>query len=331
MNTIANAAVLSASLLLAACATTRPAPAIAPEAAPAPVAADPVPANFDRDRTAILAMAGEFDVDFDFRETVALTPGYQLHEPHHSDATEWVNVIEDRGDFISLQHILVMGDGEERHVIKHWRQDWRYQPAELLVFRGESRWERIPVNAAERSGAWSQTVYHVDDSPRYGGIGHWTHDGGVVAWTSNPTWRPLPRREYSTRSDYQVLDVINRHLLTPTGWVHEQDNVKHVLKPDGSVQALAKETGLNTYTRTDDYDFSAGRTYWERTAPFWQEVRAAWNARLTNGAAQLALHETVDDDELFKRMFALANATSFESTKTQADVAELMQQFERVP
>lgn len=330
MNTFANAAVLSASLVLAACATTRTAPMVAPEAASAP-AANVVPANFERDRTAILTMAGEFKVDFDFRETVALAPGYTLHEPHHSGATEWVNVIEDRGDFISLQHILVMGDGEERHVIKHWRQDWQYQPAELLVFRGESRWERIPVGEAERSGAWSQTVYHVDDSPRYGGIGRWTHDGGAVAWTSNPTWRPLPRREYSTRSDYQVLDVINRHLLTPTGWVHEQDNTKHVLKPDGSVQALAKETGLNTYTRTDDYDFSAGRAYWERTAPFWREVRGAWDVRLKHGAARLALREKVEDDELFERMFVLANATSFESTKTQADVAALMQQFERMP
>lgn len=329
MNTFAHAIVFSASLVLAACATTRPAPAVAPAAAPAPAAANVVSVNFDRDRAAILSMAGEFRVDFDFRETVALTPGYSLREPHHSDATEWVNVIEDRGDFIALQHILVIGD--EHHVVKHWRQDWQYQPAERLVFRGESRWERIPVTGAERSGAWSQTVYHVDDSPRYGGIGRWTHDGGVVAWTSNPTWRPLPRREYSTRSDYQLLDVTNRHLLTPTGWVHEQDNTKHVLRPDGSVQALAKETGLNTYTRIDDYDFSAGRAYWERTAPFWQEVRAAWDARLTNGAARLALRETVEDDALFERMFALANATSFEPAKTQADVAALMQRFERMP
>lgn len=328
MKSFASATLVSASLLLAACATTSK--TTAPEAAPDVAAAAPaVPADLARDRAAILAMAGEFKVDFDFRETVPLASGYTLHEPHHSGATEWVNVIEDRGDFISLQHILVIGD--EHHVVKHWRQDWQYQPAELIVFRGESRWERVPVAEAERAGAWSQTVYHVDDSPRYGGIGRWTHAGGVQAWTSSPTWRPLPRREYSTRSDYQVLDVINRHLLTPTGWVHEQDNTKLVLAADGSVQALAKETGLNTYTRVDDYDFAAGRTYWERTAPFWQEVRNAWNQRLWHGPAALALHPTVDEDELHERMFALANARTFQADTTRSNVADLMQQFERLP
>ena len=328
MKAYASILVFSASVLLSACATTSKAPAPTPEPDVASAAA---PADFERDRAAILAMAGEFRVDFDFRETVALAPDYKLHEPHHSGATEWVSVIEDRGDFISLQHILVMGDGEERHVIKHWRQDWQYQPAALIVFRGESRWERVEVPADERAGQWSQQVYHVDDSPRYGGIGRWTHDGGVVAWTSQPGWRPLPRREYSTRSDYQVLDVVNRHLLTPTGWVHEQDNTKLVLAADGSVQALAKETGLNTYARIDDYDFSAGRTYWERTAPFWLEVRKAWNTRLWDGAAKLAMHPTVDEDEMYERMFALANAKTFETEATRSNVSDLMRQFERLP
>lgn len=32
-------------------------------------------AKFEQDRKSILAMTGDFDVTFDFRETVALTPG----------------------------------------------------------------------------------------------------------------------------------------------------------------------------------------------------------------------------------------------------------------
>lgn len=311
-----------AGLLLAACATV---PATRTSVASVDSAA------FERDRAAILAMAGEYRVDFDFRETVALAPGYTLHEPHHSGATEWVHVIEDDRDFISLQHILVMSDEDERHAVKHWRQDWRYEPEHMVVFRGDGRWERVEVDAQTRRGAWSQSVYHVDDSPRYAGIGRWRHDGAVATWTSNATWRPLPRRESSTRSDYHVLEVVNRHVVTPAGWVHEQDNTKRVLRTDGTSTPLAREVGVNTYTRVTDVDFAAGRAYWKRTAPFWKEVRSAWTARLERGAAQLALHQRVDDDLLYERMFALANATRFQSAQVKVDVARELRRFERTP
>lgn len=326
--TIRHVLAVASALALASCASTPPP---APLAQSAGTAAAKDSAGFDRDRTAILAMAGEYRVGFDFRETVALAPGYTLHAPHRSDATEWVNVIEDRGDFIALQHILVTGDDGGRHVIKHWRQDWQYEPAQIVAFRGEQHWERIDVAVEDRAGAWSQIVYHVDDSPRYGGIGRWTHDGAVATWMSAATWRPLPRREYTTRSDYHVLDAINRHIVTPSGWVHEQDNTKRVLAADGGTTPLAKELGVNTYTRVTDTDFSAGRDYWQRTAPFWREVRAAWDARLWRGPASLALFDTVDDDRLYERMFALANARSFDTGQVRADVGRELRRFERAP
>nr|WP_286803404.1 DUF6607 family protein [Acinetobacter sp. UBA2063] len=71
-----------------------------------------------------------------------------------------------------------------------------------------------------------QTVWQVDDSPRYAGLGRWTKDNGVTEWTSNETYRPLPRREHTIRNDYDVIIGTNRHALTATGWVHEQDNIK---------------------------------------------------------------------------------------------------------
>ena len=317
---------LAATLALTACAAT-PSPSIT-QATPAPAQTRDT-AAFERDRAAILAMAGDFRVDFDFRETVALAPNYKLHEPHHSGATEWVNVIEDRGDFIALQHILVMGDDDERHVIKHWRQDWQYEPAQVIAFRGEERWERVDANAG--AGTWSQSVYHVDDSPRYAGVGRWRHDGAIATWTSEATWRPLPRREYTTRSDYQVLDVVNRHIVTPAGWVHEQDNTKRILAADGSTTPLAKELGVNTYTRISDYDFTAGREYWQRTAPFWAEVRAAWNQRLHEGPATLALHETVDEDAMFERMFVLANARTFDTAASRRQIEDMISLYQRQP
>ena len=115
-------------------------------------------------------------------------------------------------------------------------------------------------------GAWSQTVYEVDDASRYAGIGRWTHADGEDSWESDRTLRPLPRREYTKRSDYQALDVVNRHALTPAGWVHEQDNTKLVIDADGRMHALAHERGINSYTRIADYDFAAGREYCSKTS-----------------------------------------------------------------
>jgi hypothetical protein len=69
----------------------------------------------------------------------------------------------------------------------------------------------------------------VDDSPRYAARGRWQHAAGVSTWISDETWRPLPRREFSVRKDYDVLVGTNRHTITPTGWVQEENNVKLAL------------------------------------------------------------------------------------------------------
>lgn len=282
--------VLSAFLLAAACSVagcsgyaTKPASKAPPLAAPAPAGytrpCERVPTRpeeaFECDRRSILAMAGEYRVRFAFDETAALAPGYAPHAQQRSGGTELVEVVADDGAYISLQHILVMGN--DHIVVKHWRQDWQYQPRGVLRFRGHGRFETEALEPASVAGAWSQTVYEVDDAPRYAGIGRWTHADGVDAWESDRSWRPLPRREYSKRSDYHALDVVNRHTLTPAGWVHEQDNTKLVLEADGGVHAIAREHGINSYTRIDDYDFDAGRDYWKGTAPFWQRVKAQWD------------------------------------------------------
>ncbi|NWP10182.1 hypothetical protein GY969_23010, partial [Escherichia coli] len=75
-----------------------------------------------------------------------------------SGGDEVVRVIEDKGGTIRLQHLLVvdMGDGKKM-VIKHWRQDWQYEPAKVLVYSDRDAWTWAEVPAAERKGAWSQT------------------------------------------------------------------------------------------------------------------------------------------------------------------------------
>jgi hypothetical protein len=192
------------------------------------------PDAFARDRAAILSLAGDYRVSFHFLETFGLAPDHKPARPYHSWATEHVRVIADTGHFLSLQHTLVMffkkddGTVSEPMLVKHWRQDWTYEPAELHTFRGEKTWSRVRLDPAQTRGAWSQSVWQVDDSPRYAALGRWSHDGNRTLWTGEPAWRPLPRREHTLRSDYGVMEGFHRIALTPTGWLHEHFNWKRV-------------------------------------------------------------------------------------------------------
>lgn len=233
-------------------------------------------AEFQRDRDAILSMQGEYAVTFDFRETVAIAPGYELAEPKHTPAREVVIVVEDTGDFIMLQHLLLVGPDDQPFIVKHWRQDWRYQPARLLAFQGHDYWTMQTVSNADRAGAWSQTVYQVDDSPRYAAVAQWEHEEGVSTWEPPVSWRPLPRRDDTTRDDYDAIAAVNRHTVTASGWIHEQDNSKIALR-DGAERELVREIGVNTYTRTDLTGDHVAHTYWDATADYWARVRAHFN------------------------------------------------------
>jgi hypothetical protein len=245
----------------------------------------------DRDRAAILALAGDFRASFDFLETLLYEPGAGPARPYRSWGTEEIRVLEERPDFVSLQHTLVMfaigddGDRQGPFVQKHWRQDWQYEPERQLAYLSDGRFGLRPVAAAERRGAWSQTVYEVDDGPRYAAIGRWDHGGQRSLWRSAVTWRPLPRREHSVRSDYQVLAGDTRLTVLPTGWVHEQENEKLVLPaPEGQPPvSRGREIGISRYERIESFDFSAADAYWTATAPFWSAVRAAWAERVESG------------------------------------------------
>ncbi len=91
-------------------------------------------------------MAGDYRASFDFLETLGFYPEHKAIAPYQSWATEYIFVIEDNKDFISLQHILVMqmqqedGTLSEPYVVKHWRQDWSYEDRHLNVFLGKDTW-----------------------------------------------------------------------------------------------------------------------------------------------------------------------------------------------
>ena len=259
---------------------------------------------FQKDREAILAMAGNYKVGFNFRETVALAEGYQPKEPYVTGGTEIVRVIQDDGTFISLQHILVVGD-DEPMAVKHWRQDWVYEPERYLDYAGDNRWENRRVSRKDRRGAWLQVVYQVDDSPRYAAVARWQHDANVSSWQSPPTWRPLPRRDETTRDDYNVMVSVNRHTITPAGWVHEQDNSK--LRLDGEKATyLVREIAVNTYDKFDDFDIATAERYWAATADFWRDVRTAWN-QVAARSDSVTIKQEIDDKVLWERMLELAD------------------------
>lgn len=190
-------------------------------------------------------MAGCYRASFNFLETAVFRPDGKAApaQPYRSWGTERIYIVADSSTFISLQHVLVQFFLDDKDavqgpmVMKHWRQDWRYEPSSLSAYQGNRVWQRRILNDAQRKGVWSQSVFQVDDSPRYASFGRWEHNASFSTWSGSRTLRPPPRREFTVRKDYQALDAVNRHTVVPTGWIRDQDNLKLVLdsagRPDG--------------------------------------------------------------------------------------------------
>jgi hypothetical protein len=277
--------------------------------------------SLERDRQAILAMAGDFRVRFHFDETVAFVPEYAPLEPKRSGGYESVRVITDEVGFIQLQHLLVVDHDGQTFVIKHWRQDWTYEPRALLVYQRRDTWALRDVARAERRGAWAQTVWQTDDSPRYGGVGRWDYAHGRTIWTSDPTWRPLARRDAIRNPPYNRYLSINRHALTPSGWVHEQDNEK-IGDRDGQPVALVHEDGFNTYERFSDYPVAIADAYWASTREYWAGVRAAWDAAIARDGGVRVEEEAQNGAITGPTLMGLADQIYAGSVQTPSALAD---------
>jgi len=279
--------------------------------------------KFEKDRRAILAMAGSFRVSFDFVETMGFTTGYKPPKPYFSWGTEHVQVIKNKGKSISLQHTLVMyfkdKDGVEHGpmVMKHWRQDWNYEDDNLHVYQGKSTWKQVMKNREETRGKWTQAVFQVDDSPRYEVIGEWSHLGGISTWYSNPCWRPLPRREFSVRNDYHVLQGTHEITLTPNGWVHTQSNQKVSLVDEQQPTIVAQELGINRYERITSPSLQPAEETWQKTWKYWEEVRKTWE-EIYNKNQSFTLKSKVDGKKLYQYHFGYA--ASLEKQKGDLDL-----------
>lgn len=299
---------------------------ISPVMAHPPIAAEQAAASFEQDRADILAMAGNFKVRFDMQESTRWDPSYKPIEAKISGGHEVVRVIEDTGRRIVLQHLLVVDNEGKDMVIKHWRQDWEYEPARVLVYADRNTWKWEDVPEKMRTGRWSQTVWQVDDSPRYGGWGQFETQGGVRRWRSNWTWRPLARRDAVRNPVYDRYHAINRHQPTPEGWIHWQDNTKMGPK-DGKIAPIVQEYVLNTYSRFDGYNVKAAEDYWAATKDFWSAVRADWDQVAKEKGGIGVTEEAATGTLISARLMQLADDIregKTDTTKASAEARELI-------
>jgi hypothetical protein len=194
-----------------------------------------------------------------------------------------------------LQHLLVVNDTT---VIKHWRQDWLYENTDLLRFDRDNRWVRVQLPKSEVRGQWTQKVYQVDDSPRYEASATWVHVDGKHFWESTAD-APLPRREFSKRSDYNVLRRGNRHEITSSGWVHEQNNDK-IVRNDTGDRVIAQERGWNPYVKVADSRCRPAQHWWAQHRDFWAVVRREWAVVFAENKNTLALRSKVENKSLWQ-------------------------------
>lgn len=276
------------------------------------------------DKAAIKSMCGCQEVTFEYTETFPADTSYAPKGYHKIvDAVEYVTVAAEDPHRIVLQHLLIA----DSFVIKHWSEDWQYENRQLLVYEQDNQWKKITLPVAQVKGQWSQKVYGVDDEPRYEGSATWVHADGRHYWEAASD-APLPRREYTTRKDYNVLHRVNHHEITATGSIHEQDN-KKVVRANGADKVIVGEKGLNTYNRTSESKCQQAKEWWEQHKAFWAVVRKSWD-KIYGESSEINLQKKVNNEPLYKVMSALeekAFRKELAGAELEKTVAATLQQF----
>ncbi|MBL4663604.1 MAG: hypothetical protein JKY22_08635 [Flavobacteriaceae bacterium] len=277
-----------------------------------------------QDVQAIKKMCGCYEVTFNFVETFNYSNDslYKPSKTKTDKAMEWVQLVVDEKDKVSMQHLLQVGSKSSPYIVKHWRQDWMYENQSFYMYNGDNIWSYVQKSKNEVKGQWTQKVYQVDDSPRYEGSASWVHVDGKSFW-ENTTDAPLPRREYTTRSDYNVTVRGNRHEITPLGWVHDQDNVKVIREEGQEDVVLAKEKGYNTYVKVEDSRCTVASNWWKDHQEKWALVRAKWVEVFARNT-DLSLEQKVDNKALYKHLFT-------EEYQAEGDINTIIESFVKKP
>lgn len=286
------------------------------------------------EQDAIRAMSGCYEVKFHFIETFVNDPAYAIHSKEYQEhGLELVELDQDSGDEIALQHILLTPDG----VQKHWRQEWSFEPTKLLQFKGNLTWDTQVLEQTSTKGMWAQRVYQVDDSPRYECAAPWVQcmmpNGQMKSYWECEANAPLPRREFSQRSDYQILKRLNRQEITSTGWTHEQDNSKMKLADATDINSLlsevAREKGEDTYTKVDDSRCAPAKDYWKQNKEVWHGIQAMWK-HIASHHPTLKFKAKMNGQTLWMALFEFADramASSMTTVQVQEQAHDLIHEF----
>ena len=253
-----------------------------------------------KDVEAIKSMCGCFEIEFNFSETFTYGNS-KKSDNYYSKALEWAQLIYEDNNKISIQHLLIVGSKRFPTVIKHWRQDWIYENPDLYLFNVNNSWDYKKMSKKDVRKQWTQKVFQVDDSPRYEGSATWVHVDGKSFW-ENITPAPLPRREYTKRSDYNMTKRGNRHEITEYGWLHDQDNEKINIDMNNTHNLVALEKGINKYKKVDDKECLAAQKWWVDNKEKWSLVRKKWD-QIYSKNQKLSLKSNVDGKKLYEYLF----------------------------
>ncbi|MEW7280064.1 DUF6607 family protein [Aquimarina sp. 2201CG1-2-11] len=273
-----------------------------------------------QDSDAIKEMCGCYEVTFNFVETFQYSKDslYKPSKTKIASGLEWAQLVVDKDDKISIQHLLQVGNPAEPNIVKHWRQDWIYENTDFYMFNGDNVWNFTQKSQDDVKGQWTQKVFQVDDSPRYEGSATWVHVDGKSFW-ENTTDAPLPRREYTKRNDYNVTIRGNRHEITKEGWIHDQDNSKVIRKEGKEDVLLAKEKGYNTYVKVADERCKVASDWWKQHGDKWALVRDKWE-EIYGRNTTLSLESKVDNKPLYKHLFS-------EDYSQENDISKVIESF----
>ena len=255
-------------------------------------------AKLEQDKASIKSLCGIYKVTFDFAETFSPDTAYKFHNRYHETGIEYVFLVEETANRIALQHLLIVNDSI---IVKHWRQDWVYENTDLYGYYKNDEWIRKDITPEQAKGTWTQKVFSVDDSPRYESYGTWIHADGKNYWEGDAD-APLPRREYTKRSDYNVMRRHARIIVTADGWIQEQDNEK-IIRNDGVDKLLCWEKGIEKFTK-GNYDAVPAIKYWQKQQNYWADVRKVWND-VYGSQKDLKISSKVDNKKLHEKLFEL--------------------------
>lgn len=277
-----------------------------------------------QDKQYIKQLCGCYSVNFQYAETFSQYPSYEYQDREEMNAVELVTPIVETDNKLILQHLLVIND---TFIIKHWREEWVYEPTEIFEYTGDFAWKKRTLTTDEAKGKWAQTVWEVSDQPRYAGLSPWIQNDGKTYWESTAD-APLPRREYKKRDDYNLMRRHNRIVMTDAGYTHEQDNEK-VIRKEGKDDVLVQEKGLNTYYIMEDSECESAKKWWKKNDAFWAIVRSEWDKVLAENKT-VNLKVKVDDKMMHEHLDPLWKkwrAHDIKTSEAEEKIKELIAKF----